>query len=405
MPLYEFRGLNKAGKNVKGTVDSDSVRSAKAKLKKDGIFVVDIKSKNKKTGKSGAKRGNSKKVSINDLSMMTRQLATLQKANVPLVDSLLAVSEQVENPVLQETMAEIKNAVNEGTSLYKAMEKYPKIFDRIYLSMVEAGEMSGTLDVILLRLAEFKEAEHELSSKVKSAMLYPIIMLVFTLLMLVILFVVVIPKMLVIFESSPDLVIPWYTQLVIDLSALMTEDWPMLLILIGGSVLLFNMWKRTPKGSNQWDILVLKLPVVGPLARMIAVSRFSRTLSTLLTGGVPILAAMDIVKNVVGNYVLAKAITTARDNVSEGESIAVPLKKSNQFPPIVTHMIGIGEKTGELEHMLLQVSDSYDFQVKTKIDGLTSALEPVMIIVMGVVIAGIVFSIMIPMFEMTNLGG
>ena len=405
MPIYEFRGLNKAGKNVKGTVDAENIRAAKTKLKKDGVFVVDLKDKTK-SGKAGKKKkANNKTVSINDLSMMTRQLATLQKSNVPLVDSLLAVSEQVENPILKETMADIKNMVNEGSSVVKAMEKYPKIFDRIYLSMVEAGEMSGTLDVILLRLAEFKEAEHELASKVKSAMIYPVIMLLFTLLMLALLFVFVIPKMLVIFESSPDMEIPWYTNIVIDISKVMTQDWPMLLILLGGSFLLFKTWKNTPKGSNQWDTLVLKLPVVGPLARMIAVSRFARTLSTLLTGGVPILSAMDIVKNVVGNHVLAKAIITARDNVSEGESIAIPLKKSKQFPPIVTHMIGIGEKTGELENMLLQVSDSYDFQVKTKIEGLTSALEPIMIIVMGAVIAGIVFSVMLPMFDMANLGG
>ena len=183
----------------------------------------------------------------------------------------------------------------------------------------------------------------------------------------------------------------------------MTEDWPILIFGAIGLGLLVRLWKKSPTGSNQWDALVLKLPVAGPIARMVAVSRFSRTLATLLTGGVPILAAMDIVKNVVGNNVLAKAITTARDNVSEGESIAIPLKKSGQFPPIVTHMIGIGEKTGDIENMLTQVSDSYDFQVKTKIDGLTAALEPVMIIVMGMVIAGIVFSIMIPMFEMTNL--
>lgn len=404
MPIYEYRGLNKAGRNVKGTVDSENIRTAKLKLKKDGIFVADIKDKSKSKKKGKKSKVSSSKVSVNDLSMMTRQLATLQKANVPLVDSLLAVSEQVDNPILKETMADIKNMVNEGSSVHKAMQKYPKIFDRIYLSMVEAGEMSGTLDVILLRLAEFKESEHELNSKVKSAMIYPVVMLVFTLLMLAVLFIFVIPKMVVIFESS-EMPLPWYTKLVIDVSGIMTEDWPMLVILLGGGFLFFKTWKNTEKGSNQWDTLVLKLPVVGPLARMIAVSRFARTLSTLLTGGVPILAAMDIVKNVVGNYVLASAITTARDNVSEGESIAIPLKKSKQFPPIVTHMIGIGEKTGDIENMLLQVSDSYDFQVKTKIDGLTSALEPVMIIVMGIVIAGIVFSIMIPMFNMTNLGG
>ena len=403
MPIYEYRGLNRAGKSLKGSIDSDSVKNAKLKLKKDGIFVVDIKNKSKAVNKGQKTRSRTKSVNIGDLSAMTRQLATLQKANVPLVDSLQGVSEQVENPVLKEAMSDIRNQVNEGSSLFKAMENYPKLFDRVYLSMVEAGEMTGTLDVILLRLAQFKEAEHELKSKVRSAMIYPVIMFLFTILMLSLLFIFVIPKMLVIFEASPEIELPWYTEVVIDISRIFTEDWPMLIISIAGAVVLFRTWKNTPNGAHQWDTLILKMPIVGPLARMVAVSRFARTLSTLLTGGVPILAAMDIVKNVVGNSVLAKAITTARDNVSEGESIAIPLKKSKEFPPIVTHMINIGEKTGELENMLTQVSDSYDFQVKTKVDGLTSALEPIMIIVMGAVIAGIVFSIMLPMFEMTNI--
>jgi general secretion pathway protein F len=177
-----------------------------------------------------------------------------------------------------------------------------------------------------------------------------------------------------------------------------------MIIGVVGSVFFFRNWKRSENGSRQWDRIILKTPIVGKLARIIAVSRFTRTLATLLTGGVPMLQAMDIVKNVVGNSVLADAIEDARNNISEGESVAVPLKKSQQFPPIVTHMIAIGEKTGELEHMLTQVSDSYDFQVKTQISGLTSLLEPVMIIMMGVVIGIIVFSIMIPMFDMANIG-
>ena len=404
MPIYEYKALNKNGRNVKGTVDADNSRAAKTKLKKDGIFVLELKDKTKSKKKKGPHRGNNKSVSIDDLSMMTRQLATMLKSNVPLVDSLAAVSEQVDSQVLKETMADIKNQVNEGSQLFKAMEKYPKIFDRIYLSMTEAGEMSGTLDVILVRLAEFKEAQHELNSKVKSALIYPVIMLFFTMAMLAVLFIFVIPKMVTVFEASPQLVLPWYTKMIIDFSGFLINDWALILITVAGSILVFRSWKGTPKGAAQWDAIVLKLPVAGPMARMIAVSRFARTLATLLVGGVPMLQAMDIVRNVVDNAVLAKAVVNARDNISEGESIAGPLKRSGQFPPLVTYMISVGEKTGELENMLTQVSDSYDFQVKTKIDGLTSTLEPVMIIVMGMVIAVIVFSIMIPMLDMANFG-
>ena len=221
--------------------------------------------------------------------------------------------------------------------------------------------------------------------------------------MLGVLFVLVIPKMQAIFESA-ELQLPWYTQVVIGFSGIMVNYWWALIGAGVGAVFLFRNWKNSETGSKSWDRIILKLPIVGKLARIIAVSRFTRTLATLLTGGVPMLQAMDIVKNVVGNSVLAEAIENARNNISEGESVAVPLKKSGQFPPIVTHMITIGEKTGELEHMLTQVSDSYDFQVKTQIGGLTSLLEPLMIIMMGVVIGIIVFSIMIPMFDMANIG-
>lgn len=403
MPIFEYKGVNQAGKNVKSTIDADNIRNARAKLKKDGIFVAELrdKGKAKQTGRKKSKAGGG--VNIQDRASMTRQLATLLKANIPLVEALAATADQVEQPALKEAIADIKNMVNEGTTLHKGLQKYPKIFNNIYVTMCEAGEASGTLDVILLRLAEFTESENELNSKVKSAMLYPIIMIVFVTIMLGVMFVFVIPKMQTIFESA-ELKLPWYTEIVIGTSGVIVNYWYIILMAVFGSVFLFRNWKNSPSGSQSWDKIILSMPIVGKLARMIAVSRFTRTLATLLTGGVPMLQAMDIVKNVVGNSVLALAIENARNNISEGESVAVPLKKSGQFPPIVTHMITIGEKTGELEGMLSQVADSYDFQVKTQIGGLTALLEPVMIIMMGIVIGIIVFSIMIPMFQMANLG-
>lgn len=390
-----------------GTVDADNSRTARARLKKDGVYVVSLKDKTKADEKKsrGPKISSSGRVNVNDLSMMTRQLATLLKANVPLVDSLGAVAEQVENPKLAEIVADMKNMVNEGGAFHKALSKYPKVFDRIYISMCEAGEMTGTLDVILLRLAEFTESQSDLQSKVKSAMLYPVLMLFFSMILLAILFIFVVPKIVVVFESEPELKMPWYSTLVINISGIMVNYWHVILVVMVLSYLVFRNWKNSPGGSVQWDALTLKFPVFGKLFRIVAVSRFARTLSTLLTGGVPMLGAMTIVRNVVGNEIIARAIDVARDNISEGESIAGPLKKSGQFPPIVIHMINIGEKTGELENMLVQVSNSYDFQVKTAVDGLTALLTPVMIIFMGGVIATIVFAIMVPMFELSNLGG
>lgn len=406
MPVFEYRGLTKDGKNVRGSVDADNVRNARLRLKKDGIFIVDLKSKaqaaERKKAKGGIQAGQSK-VNVHDLSMMTRQLATLIKSNIPLVEALAAVADQVENQVLKDAMSDIKNAVNEGSTFNKALSKYPKVFDKIFISMVEAGEMSGTLDIILIRLAEFTEAQNELAKKIQSAMMYPIIMFLFTIGVLMMLFVYVIPKVTDIFDQM-DMKLPWYSQIVIDISGFMVNYWMFILGSLVLGFLLFRNWKKTPSGSEQWDVILLKLPIVGRLARIIAVSRFTRTLSTLLAGGVPMLNAMDIVKNVVNNSVLGKAISNARDNISEGESVAGPLRKSNQFPPIVIHMISIGEKTGELENMLTQVSDAYDFQVKTDVQGLTSILEPIMIVFMGLIIAMIVFSIMIPIFEMSNIG-
>lgn len=403
MAIFEYRGMDKAGKSIKGTVDADSMRNARMKLKKDGYYIVDLKNRQKEqTRVSGKKRGGQGGVNVEALSMMTRQLATLVKSQIPLVEALSAVADQVENETLKTVLTDIRDMVNEGSPFFKALGKYPKIFSKIYITMAEAGEQSGTLDVILIRLAEFAESQNELTAKIRSAMIYPVLMMVFMALMLSIIFVYVIPNVSSIFEQS-DMQLPWFSKLIIDMSGFLVNYWLFIIISVVGLAFIFIKWKSTPAGADRWDEIVLKIPVVGKLVRLVAVSRFTRTLATLLAGGVPMLNAMDIVKNVVNNSVLAKAITEARDNISEGESVAGPLKKSGQFPALVTHMINIGEKTGEMENMLTQVSDSYDFQVKNEVSGLTSLLEPLMIVVMGAVIGIIVFAIMVPIFQMSNL--
>ncbi|MCX7978160.1 MAG: type II secretion system inner membrane protein GspF [Bdellovibrionaceae bacterium] len=405
MPIYEYKGLNKSGKSVKGVVDADSLRAARLKLKKDGIFITELKDKKKTDPAKRRKAIRKASVPVKDLSLMTRQLATLIKANIPLVDALSAVSEQVENPVLAEAVADCKNMVNEGATLHKSLQKYPTIFNNIYVSLVEAGEASGSLDQVLLRLAEFTEAQAELKQKISAALTYPIIMAGVIVLIMAGLFTFVIPKMVTIFESAPELTLPWYTEVLIAISQFMVDYWYLVLGAAGIGLIIFRNWKNSEAGSKQWDALSLRLPLFGPIIRMVAVARFTRTLATLLNGGVPMLQALDIVRNVVDNDTIARAVDEARSNISEGESIAGPLRKSGQFPPIVIHMVNIGEKTGELESMLIQVADAYDFQVKTKVEGLTALINPVITIFMGVVIFIIVLSIIIPMFEMTNLGG
>lgn len=402
MPVFEYKGLNKLGKNVKGIVDADSLRTARLKLKKDGIYVKSLsdKSKAQKKKKANVSQGGGK-ASIEDISNLTRQLSSLVKANIPLVDCLGAVSDQMENAYLKEVLAECRNQVNEGSTLEKAMAKYPRVFDNIFISMIGAGEMSGSLDVILLRLAEFSEARAELKSRVQSAMMYPIITILLMIAILMAMFVYVLPTITTILVDQ-GVEIPWYTDLVMQMSGFMVNYWIVIIVgMIIGSIVFFR-WKSSASGRPVWDAMLLKFPIVGKLARMIAVSRFTRTLSTLLSGGVPMLNAMEIVRQVVDNEVLAKAIDEARDNIREGESIAGPLKKSEQFPPIVIHMVSIGEKTGELEKMLNQVADTYDFQVKNQVDGLTSLLTPVMLVLMGGVIGFIVMAVLVPMMDMMN---
>ncbi len=406
MALYDYRGLKQDGRSTKGSIDAESQRAARAKLKKEGIFVVDLKDRKKVVASGGSTSFLTRQpVTVRDLALMTRQLATLVKANIPLVDAVGAVSEQVENTTLREALVDIKNAVNEGSQFHRALSKYPQIFDVIYVSMCEAGEMSGTLDVILLRLAEFTEGQNELRTRVSSALIYPIMMLVASVGLIFFLFVYLIPQMMQIFESMPNIVLPWYSVAVMQLSQFTVAYWPVLIASVVFLYLAFWNWKRTENGSRSWDAIRLKLPIFGEITRLLAVARFTRTLATLLTGGVPMLQALSIVRNVVANSVLASAIDEARGNISEGESIAGPLKKSNQFPPLLIHMVSVGEKTGDLENMLIQVADAYDFQVRSKVEQLTSAISPIILIIMAVVIISVVVSVFVPMLQMTGNTG
>jgi general secretion pathway protein F len=406
MAIFEYRALNAAGKTVKGIVEADAIKTAKLKLKKHGLILTEIREKNV-IRKSGAQSTSGSvnifnRIKIADISLGTRQLASLVRANIPLVDALSALIDQTENNTLKAIFANIRQDVNEGSSLAKALSKHPKAFNTIFVNMVEAGESSGTLPLVLIRLADFQESQVRLKNKITSALTYPVLMMLVTFGLLVGIFTFVIPKIVGIFESM-NKTMPIQTRFLIFISDTLVSYW---WLITGVTVLVlisFFRYINTPKGRTRWDTLLLRLPVIGPLIRMLAVSRFSNTLSTLLVGGVPILTAMNIVKNIVGNTLIMNAITQARENVTEGQSIAEPLKRSKQFPPLVIHMIAIGEKTGELPQMLQNVSSTYEEQVTVKIEGLTALLEPAMIIVMGVVVGGIVASIFIPLLDLNNI--
>ena len=412
MPVFEYSGLSESGKTVRGLKDAESQKVLRALLRKDGVYLTESRAAEAGAETTGAPAsGLSREVDLSkifgvristqDLAVATRQLATLIGAGIPLVDSLTALVEQVEHKQLKRILGAVKQKVNEGGSLADALAEHPKAFSTLYINMIRAGESSGALDVVLTRLADFTESSAALRSKLIGAMVYPAIMVLVGLAIVTILFAVVIPKVTKIFDDM-NVTLPWTTRSLIAMSDFVRNDWYVLLV--GVPLILFGIrsWLRSPKGSAWFDRTQLKIPVVGDLVRMIAIGRFAKTLATLLSSGVPLLTALDIVKNIVKNQVLSKVIEDARDAIREGESIAAPLKRSGQFPPLVYHMIAIGERSGQLEEMLSNVARAYDQQVDVRIAAFTSLLEPLMIVLMGGGVAFIVFSILMPIMQLNT---
>jgi len=317
------------------------------------------------------------------------------------VESLSALVDQVEKERFKRALSDIKQRVNEGSSLADAMGQHPKIFPSIYVNMVRAGEASGALDAVLTRLADFTENQARLQQKILSTMLYPAIMMLVGGGILVALMVFVVPKVTKIFETMKA-TLPLSTRILIASSNFFQDWWFLLIPMMVLAGVLFMRWTKSPAGKPKWDRFTLKAPVVGNLVRLLSISRFARTLSTLLKSGVPLLAAMDIVKAIMTNTVLAEVVEKARDSIREGESIANPLKRSGEFPPLVYHMVAIGERSGQLEEMLTSVADNYETQVNVRISALTSLLEPLLIVVMGAVIAFVALSILMPILQVNS---
>lgn len=466
MAVFEYRGIVAgSGKNVHGVRDADNAKSLRASLKREGILLTSAHEEVKARAgsrKAGGDGGFSlfNRISVDDVAMMTRQLATLSNAGIPLVEGVGALIEQVEKLPLKRVLTQVVDRLNEGSSLAKALEAHPRVFSNLYVSMVAAGEASGTLEGVLERLADFLESQSKLRGKVGAALAYPALMVVIGSVLITVMMVVVVPKVTAIFESL-DRALPWYTEALIGTSHLISSNQMLGFIvsmvtftftrsalrdykesertkqlifvtfaIFSGAMLVLCAfmveslglyaigvvvglvaglglawliaWVATPAGREAKDGFMLKLPVIGALVRMLAVSRFSRTLATLLRSGVPLLKAMDIVKNVLDNGKLEKVIETATGSIREGESIAGPLKRSGDFPPIVTHMIAVGERSGQLEQMLENVARAYDSQVETRVQALTSLLEPLMIVFMGGGVGFIAFAILMPLIQMND---
>jgi len=405
MAVYAYKGIDARGKSVKGVRDADSAKALRGVLKRDGILATEILEQSEAARKAARDIDFGKlfrRVSQLDVAVATRQLSVLLRSGVPLVEALSALIEQLDHPDLKAAFTDTRNQVNEGSTLADALKAHPKIFPSLYVNMVAAGEASGTLEEVLSRLAEFLDDQTRLQSKVRGALAYPIVMAVVVVLILFLMMSVVVPKVTAIFENFNQ-TLPWYTRLLIFVSDIFSNYWWLLGALLLGGIYWFRRWRATEQGRKKWDLFILEVPLFGPLLIMVAVARFSRTLATLLASGVPVLTAMDITRNVLGNTELMRVVEDARESVREGEGIAKPLRQGERFPPIVTHMIAVGERTGQLEEMLIHVADAYDQQIEVRVGAMTSILEPLLIVVMGAVVGGIAFAILMPLLQLNEM--
>jgi general secretion pathway protein F len=405
MAVYAYKGVDARGKSVKGIRDADNAKALRNVLRRDGILATEILEQSE-AARQAARDIDFKRffqrVSQLDVAVATRQLAVLLRSGVPLVEALSALIEQLENPELKGAFTDTRNQVNEGSTLADAMKAHPKLFPSLYTNMVAAGEASGTLEEVLGRLAEFLDDQAQLQSKVKGALAYPVVMAIVVILILFLMMSVVVPKVTAIFENFNQ-TLPWYTRLLIVTSDIFSNYWWLIGAVLAAGIYWFRRWKATDEGRKKWDLFILEVPLFGPLLVMVAVSRFTRTLATLLASGVPVLTAMEITKNVLGNTELMRVVEDAAASVREGEGIAKPLKQAGRFPPIVTHMIAVGERSGQLEEMLIHVAEAYDQQVEVRVNAMTSILEPLLIVVMGGVVGGIAFAILMPLLQLNEM--
>ncbi|BCO09716.1 phytochrome sensor protein [Desulfolithobacter dissulfuricans] len=406
MPVYEYTALSSSGKKTKGIIDADSVSAARQKIKSRGQYPVEITETTPQAGKSGRTSflhiELGQRVRQQEIHIATRQLATLLGAGIPLVQALNGLIEQTTNKSLKKIIAQIKDSVNEGNSLTAALSEHPRLFSRIYINMVRAGEASGSLDVVLERLAEFGESQQALKARIKAALTYPLFMAVVGTLVLFLLITFIVPSITKVFEGTSQ-ALPLPTIILISLSGFFKNYWWLLILLIVAAVTAIRFFITRPTGQQLWDRLKLTLPLLGDLNIKIASARLGRTLSSLLESGVPLVTALQIVKNILNNTILADTIDDATRELEKGRSLSQILKKSPWFPPMLVQMIGVGEQSGALEKMLGKVADNYEREVEAKILTMTSLIEPIMILVMGGVVSFIVVSILLPIFEMNQL--
>jgi general secretion pathway protein F len=407
--IYAYKGVTQEGRSTRGFVDAESLRSARAKLRRDGVFLTDLsESTGARRVRSDAREGGARRftlrlprrVSSMDLALATRQLSTLIGAGIPLVESLGALTEQVESANLKAILGGVRDRVNEGAALADALAAAGPFSD-LYVGLVRAGETGGALEQVLERLADYMEGQVRLQNRVISIVIYPLVMLVFALCVIAALVTFVLPQITQLLESLNQ-PLPFYTRAIIGLSDFARTWWWAIAIGIVAVVTGFRAAIRTEAGRRRWDTFKLRAPYLGRVTRQLSISRFTRTLSTLLAGGIPIVRALDISRHVANNVIIGDAIERAGESLTEGASLAAPLRRSGEFPPLVVHMVDVGERSGELESMLAKIADNYDEQVENTVTRVTALLEPFLILLMVGVVLGIIFSVLVPMLQITG---
>ena len=400
MPTFKYIAKNRESRTITGKISADNKTNVIEELRKRKLTIISVVEVKETAAKKSSFQ--SKRVKGEEIVIFARQLATMVDAGIPIIQGLDALAEQVSHPMFKKVLVTVQEDIEHGTSLSVAFSKHPQIFDTLFVNMVKVGETGGALSVVLDRIATYMEKTLKLKRKVKSALIYPIVVISMAILITIVLLVKVVPTFTEIY-SSFDQELPAMTQMLVTISDILRTQ---LLFYIAGIVgLIFGIrqWHKTDKGALVLDNATLKIPIFGDLLKKVAISRFSRTLATLVQSGVPILESLDIVEKTIGNRVLEVVVNDVKGNVREGESLAGPLVKSGVFPPMVTRMIGVGEKSGKLETMLLKISEFYDDQVDAAVEGLTSVIEPLIIGVLGVVIGFIVVALFLPIINITQI--
>lgn len=431
MPKYNYIALDRSGNETKGTIEVGSQNEAIGRVKDMGLFPTKIveadkgekadkkaKSKPAAKGKSGGKKGGGVNININlkipglggkvkpkVLTTFTRQLATLVDAGLPLLRGLRVLEKQERNATLKRILGELATSIEGGSTFSEALAQHPKVFNRLFVNMVKAGELGGVLEVVLKRLAEFSEKAQKIKGKVKAAMFYPVAVLIVAVGIMILLMTFVVPKFKDVF-SGMGVKMPGFTLFVLAVSDIIRNNILATMGALAVLVVIFLLFIKTKFGRHVWDKFKLKMPPTGPVVTKVSISRFTRTLGTLVSSGVPILQALTIVKETAGNVIIANAVAKVHESVKEGETITAPLEASRVFPPMVISMVDVGEQTGALPEMLLKIADNYDEEVDNAVSAMTSLLEPIMIVFLAVLVGSIVIAMFLPLIAMiTNLSG